>query len=1317
MRIERESRRERRTNGLMRRAASSGLALAALASGLLPASGGAVEFFEGRIQLHGFAEAQLRAIARNYDPSDGLDLTQWYTVGNVELEFDIAPDGFGPINLMSAYVRAEARYDCVWTGACGLFPSVNTYGNDAERLPTRLSDARRNGLVGSIDPSFVRVDPDSPTLFPVHDFSDKRPRIRTPLGQSTSPWGVGEFVRPVLDPRATAPLWNFPGLAELFFTVPGLDPGSVDQNGFPVGDPLFFDDDISGCIPGSPSPRACRYPGAYVSLDYIDYRFGLSETPGAFGGNGTRIWGPWRPKDVIVPIGAIRDRVNPYNAADVHPVMRDENGLPVVGQAPLPFRPAALVNADANGNGVIDPYDDVGPLVSRGLYYPSTALIAALADPRFGAPDTNFSQDELAWNRGAAQSQTFELKEAYVDVEVADSALWIRGGRQTIVWGKTELFRSQDQFNAQDLGLASLPTLEESRIPSWALRAIYSFYDVGPFEDVRLEGAMIFDRFQPVDLGRCGEPYAPPQSCLRSAGLFAHGLTGTTLAGEWRPEDPWDAADAIEFGLRVEWRWQRFSFSLSNFHGYSDVPHTEQISVYERNVDLYTGRPRRSGLHGRCVFGTEVSCLGRAVAGQDPTDPASSTFPLLARPRVNDVLLNHPANQQLFATICASTVGATQSLPANCAFNLWNSQELALQSGVSPTAAQGFTAILAGHGRRERVAAGENPFLVDINGKFVLLSLARFESDAPSPPLLGVTYADLMPLVPIHFNTNFNADGGQIDGGFLTPARRAAFPGQSATGLWARTTISPALTVQQEALLGCGDFWGTDCDIYGFDILNAEASALYQSWPGVEGTNGFDWDTLSGARPQPGTINFRGGPVCTYYDQATFGLVKLPGCRGAKSYVIDNTNSLVLVTFDRFYDPEVDGCVFAPTIGSSTVLGFTPSGVGIDLSTCAPNLSSPNGSAGRIIRTLYHPFAGCLTPAEEAANLKCNLGTAPAAGYGAPRDYDAEFLGLVPGRSAQVFNSEVAAVSWNLMMALAGTSLPQDVVGGGAVPPCDPGPADEPDTCSDRAARLAELDVNDPQRRGGCSFRKPFLCRNVGAFFAVSGQQRNTMRAGGNGVFGRRDFLWHGGSVVGLAYAKRNVLGFSTDFAEDRTKTNWGLEFTWFDNVVFSDNDSPEGVTNAQAYNLSISVDRPTFIRFLNPARTFFFNSQVFLQYIDGFRGSFLANGPFNATMTFAVSTGYQQDRLLPSLVVAHNFNSISGAVIANLTYRFTQSFSVQVGLANFYGRVEDRVAALVPVGAPSAGAGLGSQRSYVENGLSSVRDRDEVFLRLRYTF
>ncbi len=90
---------------------------------------------------------------------------------------------------------------------------------------------------------------------------------------------------------------------------------------------------------------------------------------------------------------------------------------------------------------------------------------------------------------------------------------------------------------------------------------------------------------------------------------------------------------------------------------------------------------------------------------------------------------------------------------------------------------------------------------------------------------------------------------------------------------------------------------------------------------------------------------------------------------------------------------------------------------------------------------------------------------------------------------------------------------------------------------------------------------------------------------------------------------------------------------------------------------------------------------------------------------------------MIPTLTLVHDFNSVSGAVITGLTYRYTTHFSIGVGVAAFYGRIQTKRAALTGLAGASGGAGKGRNRSYVQNGLSSVRDRDELFLRLRYTF
>jgi len=229
---------------------------------------------------------------------------------------------------------------------------------------------------------------------------------------------------------------------------------------------------------------------------------------------------------------------------------------------------------------------------ARGLFVPSPPLRQALQAGGFGNYPFNISEIDRAFNRGASQQDEGELKEAYLDIEMFDSQLWLRLGKQNIVWGKTELFRTTDQFNPQDLALATLPNLEESRIALWAARGVWSFYEVGPLSDVRLEVAVNFDEFEPADLGACGEPYAVNLICALTFGSWAHGITGLGVAGIDQPPAPWDDTAGIEFGVRLEWRWDRFSFAITDFYGYDDFPYTVRLSTYNRNVDWRSGRPR-----------------------------------------------------------------------------------------------------------------------------------------------------------------------------------------------------------------------------------------------------------------------------------------------------------------------------------------------------------------------------------------------------------------------------------------------------------------------------------------------------------------------------------------------------------------------------------------------------------------------------------------------------------------------------------------------------------------------------------------------------
>ena len=63
----------------------------------------AIDLLDRSVQIHGFYEAQIRSLVRDYDISDGWDLAQWWNVLDVEFEWAAAPDGFGPFDNVNVF--------------------------------------------------------------------------------------------------------------------------------------------------------------------------------------------------------------------------------------------------------------------------------------------------------------------------------------------------------------------------------------------------------------------------------------------------------------------------------------------------------------------------------------------------------------------------------------------------------------------------------------------------------------------------------------------------------------------------------------------------------------------------------------------------------------------------------------------------------------------------------------------------------------------------------------------------------------------------------------------------------------------------------------------------------------------------------------------------------------------------------------------------------------------------------------------------------------------------------------------------------------
>jgi hypothetical protein len=1079
---------------------------------------GALDFFDERIQIHGSFEQQVRAISD--DLNAHLDLTQWYSVLNIEIDLDIAKDGWGPFDSIGAFVRGEVRYDCVWTRACGISGGTNVFGNRSRVLPSRLSRAQNTGFAAT-----TRVD---------------TPTYRQPSGKIATQQVSNA------DPS----------------TVPPLGPVIQNFRGFnqlPAINTLLGVRTVLNGIE--------YFPASYTFQRFLNYGFALRDIRGNEDFLGTQVM-PWDPKDDVDPHATLRDRVNPFRAADINPITGQ------AGSGALPYRPAPMFGPGQGSDSQ-----------AQGLYYPSVAYARYAADGGSDWFQQNFSQEDLAWNRGASQSQTKELKEAYLDLTLLDGALFARLGRQTIVWGKTELFATTDLFNPNDLALGSLTKLEESRIPIWAARVIYSFYEVGPLSDVRLELAADLDTFYPDDLGRCGEPYTPNPVCDKTFGLMAHGLAGLGVAGEDRPPHWWNDIQGFQGGVRLEFRWDRFSFALVDFWNYDKIPFQKRLGTYSRSVDPNSGRPSETGAPGSCPTGNEPGCL-----------------------TANEALTKQTLNQQYFAFVCSASVGFSPGLDSqSCAQSV-------LTTSNPPAVAPIFS---------------------------IPMVLSQFFSGSPNGIFVAKTQlvggTGWLPTVALSVDpgdgppTGFFAPLSGL-GPFSTPG----FAGQNNHRQF--QTLAQTLTPAQQSLLGCGAVYGTSCDggnvssplnnnAGGIDLLNAEASALVQSWIGIEGTplaGMLATDPVS----QPGTAGFAGGPVCTRFENGRTYV--LPGCRPFGT---------------PGYNPAQDG---PRTNGSSPTDGTQ--GIGFAFGQGGvPAQGDP--SLGPITFASGHPFTG------------------------------------------QAWNSELAALSWNFEMVLVAFSTA--------------GPNSNP---------KFSFDPNDPYRTTGCSYVAPQFCSSVRALWDVTGVTRNDLRAGGTARFGRRDFVWASGGEVVLSYQRKNVLGLSSDFAEDFTKSNWGMEFTWVNRVPFEDASEFDGITKTGTYNLTISVDRPTFVNFLNQTRTFFFNTQWFIQYNPGYKNSFRTNGPWETLFTFTVQTGYFQDRLLPDMTWVYDFQSNSGAVLPAIQYRFTESFSATFGLALFWGRYQSKEYPVNPL-ATGNQVGRGSYTNWVENGLAVIRQRDEIYFNLRYTF
>ncbi|MAT91767.1 MAG: DUF1302 domain-containing protein [Halioglobus sp.] len=238
------------------------------------------------------------------------------------------------------------------------------------------------------------------------------------------------------------------------------------------------------------------------------------------------------------------------------------------------------------------------------------------------------------------------IRELYLEGSIPTgdmSELFLRVGKQQVVWGRTDLFRVLDIINPVDYSRHNIyDELEDIRIPQWIATAEYRWGATDTFEDLNLQLVWNFDEFRPNSLGQGGTPYS-----ILDAGSFFRAMNncwenGCTVsnfvpaqalidAGAPLPDagDPglvaadfgpgvigirqvdlpdWEL-DNTQGGIKLEGVYNSVGFSLNYYHFFQQLPvlrggieamnpFTGEVGVWDRliafdiafpEVDLFGG--------------------------------------------------------------------------------------------------------------------------------------------------------------------------------------------------------------------------------------------------------------------------------------------------------------------------------------------------------------------------------------------------------------------------------------------------------------------------------------------------------------------------------------------------------------------------------------------------------------------------------------------------------------------------------------------------------------------------------------------------------
>ena len=158
-----------------------------------------------------------------------------------------------------------------------------------------------------------------------------------------------------------------------------------------------------------------------------------------------------------------------------------------------------------------------------------------------------------------------------------------------------------------------------------------------------------------------------------------------------------------------------------------------------------------------------------------------------------------------------------------------------------------------------------------------------------------------------------------------------------------------------------------------------------------------------------------------------------------------------------------------------------------------------------------------------------------------------------------------------------------------------------------------------------------------------------------------------------IEFPRINLIGGSLDFYIDPLKTVFRVEAALSEGEEFADTSRTSLFRESKVLRYVIGIDRPTFIRWLNPNRSFLISAQLFGQHLldhheeTGISGAKvgMADWEENWIGTLLFQGNYMNDRLNPKIIFARDFRAHGNAIAPSLEYLLSDHWRINVG-ANF---------------------------------------------------